>query len=410
MWEDCPKNCYKLVIVEFFRKLESSPLNPKFMGEKVGLVRRAMKENGIDAWIIFSREANEDPLVADLGLGSLVFRAAAVLDSNGNSIVCLNPFDVQTIRKRGFYEQIHDYGSAGIGQKLYEVVSGLRPEKIAVNTSEDFSLADGLSSGLRNYLVRSLQEYGDKLVSSEELVISLRAKLIPREIELVKKSVAKCERIYDETEDFINTERTDKEIHDFMKKKVSSKGLEVAWDQAPSVAIGRFPASHLSYVNRKLRKGDFLRIDFGVKYEGYCSDIQRVFFMGDGAIPSELQRMFDTATRANDSCITAMKEGVPGYIGDKAARDVVLSAGYPDFNHGTGHAVGRFVHEVGPQLEPRWPDLITVADRPIQSSMVFTVEPSVQGKFGLCNLEQDVMVTGNGVIRLSKRQDDFIRR
>lgn len=390
--------------------MESSPLKPEFLPEKIESVRKIMKKNGIDAWVILSREGNEDPLVADLGLGSIVFRAAAVIDANGGTSACLGQYDMETLKQRSFYDPIYDYGRQGVGKKLYEVISEIEPKKIAVNISEDFSLADGLSSGMREYLVRSLNEFGSRLVSSDELVIGLRAKLIPRELELMKESIRRCEQILDNTEDFIRIGRKDKEIHDFMKRQVQDQGLEVAWDQAPSVAIGRFPASHLSYVDKELVDGDFLRIDFGVKFEGYCSDIQRVFYLGKGSIPTELQRMFDTAIKANDACIEILRKGIPGYVADEAARAFVKNAGYPDFMHGTGHPVGRFVHEVGPQLGPRWPDREGAAKREVQSSMVFTVEPSIQGEFGSCNLEQDVLVTDDGILRLSKRQTELIRR
>jgi Xaa-Pro aminopeptidase len=390
--------------------LKSSPLKPEFLSEKIESVRNIMKKSGIDAWVILSREGNEDPLVADLGLSSIVFRAAVVIDADGGATACLGQYDIETLKQRGFYDPIYDYGSQGVGKKLYEVISKTKPKKIAVNISEDFSFADGLSAGMREYLVKSLKEYGSRLVSSEELVIELRGKLIPRELELMKESIRRCEQIYDDAEDFIRIGRKDKEIHDFMKREVQDQGMEVAWDQAPSVAIGRFPGSHLSYVDQELIDGDFLRIDFGVKFEGYCSDIQRVFYLGKGSIPAELQRMFETATKANDACIGILRKGIPGYVADEAARAIVKNAGYPDFMHGTGHPVGRFVHEVGPQIGPRWPDREGGATRKVQSSMIFTVEPSIEGKFGNCNLEQEVLVTENDVLRLSKRQTELIRR
>jgi Xaa-Pro aminopeptidase len=390
--------------------LDSSPLNPKFLKDKLALVRKTMREKGIDAWIVFSREGNDDPLVFDLGLASLIFRAAAIIQADGGSEILLNPFDIETVKERGFYDNVSEYPEETIGPKIYETVDRLKPKKIAVNMSEDFSFADGLSSGMRDYLSKSLKGYGKELVSSEDLVISLRAKLIPEELELMKKSIAKCEEIYGYAEDLIKVGVKDKEIYDLVKKKVYDQGMEVAWDQAPSIMIGRNPASHLSYNNDTLRDGDFLRIDFGVKYEGYCSDIERVYYVGRGSPPAELKRMFDTAIRANDSCISLMREGVRGYIPDKGARDVVKSAGYPDFMAGTGHALGRFVHEVGPQLEPLWPDTFNLGNRPLESNMIFTVEPSVQGKYGLCNLEQDVLVTDGGPVQLSKRQQDLIMR
>jgi Xaa-Pro aminopeptidase len=395
-------------------RTSDSSLKPEFFDEKLSLVLRAMKELEIDSWLIFSREGNEDPIASDLKLGSLTWRSAGILDADGTRTALVGSFEVETVKQRvGFYEKIYGYENEGASPKLYELIDKRKPKKIAVNTSHDFGLADGLSSGMREYLVRSLKEYGDKLVSAEDLIIAFRAKLLPKEIDLVKKSIAKCEQIFKTAEeDFIKVGRKDSEIHHSMKKRVHELGLETAWEaeMCPSVTIGTNPPGHVAYHNDVLENGDFLRVDFGVRFEGYCSDIQRDYFVGNKPIPREVKKMFETARRANDASLSALKPGVDGYIVDKASRDVVISSGYPEFMHATGHVLGRTTHEIGPLLGPRWPNRYgKAADKKVQSDMIFTVEPSVQGQFGTCNLEQDVLVTDRGVTSLSKTQDDILQ-
>jgi len=64
-------------------------LRPEFLKKKLDLVRREMKENDIDLWITFTREGNPDPVSVDLRLENAVWKAAAILDTEGgmNAIV-----------------------------------------------------------------------------------------------------------------------------------------------------------------------------------------------------------------------------------------------------------------------------------------------------------------------------------
>lgn len=393
------------------RSVDSSPLRPDLFGKKIGQVVKQMRDDEIDLWVTVSRESNEDPMVSDLGLDGIVFPVAAVFDSSGERTALVGHYDVETVRKSGFYNLIVDYEREGAVPALCKLVRKRKPRKIAVNTSENFPLADGLSSGLKQYLQRGLGEYGGTtLVSSENLIVCLRTILVPEELELVKRSISKCEEIFRATEEgFMKRGRTDKEIHEFMLGLVREQGLERAWEQAPAMHIGGHPESHMAYRNEALEAGDFLKIDFGVKYEGYCSDIQRVYFVGSGAVPRPIRKAFETAVSANDAAIDALRAGVQGWLVDKAARDVVTSAGYPDYPHGTGHPLGRFVHDVGPSLGPLWPERAGGAEKTVQAGMVFTIEPSIRAKEGACNLEQDVLVgEGEGVVRLSSRQHDLI--
>ena len=124
----------------------------------------------------------------------------------------------------------------------------------------------------------------------------------------------------------------------------------------------------------------------------------------------KVKKMFKTARQANDAALRVLRPGVEGYVPDQASRGVVLASGYPDFPHGTGHALGRAAHEVGPALGPRWPERYgRAAEKKVRPEMTFTVEPSVYGPYGVCNIEQDVLVTEDAWVPLSTSQDEIIR-
>ncbi len=167
---------------------------------------------------------------------------------------------------------------------------------------------------------------------------------------------------------------------------------------------------HIGYHNTTIRNGDFVKLDFGVNYQGYCSDIQRVYFVGPGNIPTSVKKMFETAREANDAALDILKPGEIGYKVDGAARKLIVKRGYPEYKHALGHVLGRSTHEIGPLLGPRWPDRYgKQVEKLVQKDMVFTVEPTVTSKLGSCNLEQDVLVTSGGWEPLSKPQEDIIR-
>ncbi|TMI40500.1 aminopeptidase P family protein [Candidatus Bathyarchaeota archaeon] len=393
-------------------KLSGSPLKIEFLKKKLKFVRETMDAQGVDMWLTFTREGNEDPLVQDLRFNDLTWRSAAIIESDGKKTAIVGSLEEETVRQQKFYDEIIGYGSEGASPKLKEFVRKRKPKKIAVNTSYDEGAADGLTSGMERYLKVALKNYSKRLVSGEDLAITLRARLIPAEVELVKKSIAECEKIYDSVEDAIKPGKRDRDVHDFAHKLLSERKLDSAWayDRCPSVVVANAPMAHVGYYGTKIKEGDFVKLDFGVKYDGYSSDIQRNYFVGSGRVPKGVQQMFKTARDANDAALAALKPGVPGYKVDQAGRSLIVKRRYPEYKHALGHVLGRSTHEIGPLLGPRWPNRYgKQGEKLVQRDMVFTIEPSVTSKFGTCNLEQDVLVTSNGYQELSKPQDEIIQ-
>ena len=392
--------------------VESAPLNPKFLAAKMKLIAGAMKEQGIDVWITFTREGNQDPISEDIKFGDLSWRSAAIIDADGSREAIVGSFEVETVKARRFYDAVHGYGSEGAAPKLKEIIGRRNPRKIALNMSYDFGAADGLSTGMSAYLRKALKGYSQRFVSSVGLAVILKTVLVPGELALLRESIALCERIYKATEeDVIRPSRTDVQIYNFMVSQVHEMGLQTAWAEAncPSVLVGSNPAGHMGYYGSTLKNGQFLKLDFGVRYEGYCSDIQRNYWVGAKAAPPEVRRVFDTARAANDAALSELEPGVPGHVVDSAARKLIMSKGYPEFMHATGHPLGRSTHELGPLLGPRWPWRYgRSSEMRVQKDMAFTIEPTVVGKLGTCNLEQDVLVTSKGYAELSKPQNELI--
>ena len=127
---------------------------------------------------------------------------------------------------------------------------------------------------------------------------------------------------------------------------------------------------------RIIQEGDFVTMDFGVLYYGYCSDMTRTVAVGYAT--EEMKKVYDTVLQAQLAGIAATRSGVPGVEIDAAARKVITDAGYgPYFGHGYGHSLGLEIHEA-PNPNPGNLD-------PMPENAVASAEPGIYlpGKFGV---------------------------
>ena len=167
------------------------------------------------------------------------------------------------------------------------------------------------------------------------------------------------------------------------------------------IASGRNAAhSHHSNTNRKLEKGDTVICDFGVFWDGYCSDITRTYFV-DGSPSPKLKEIYDIVLEANELSTNALIEGNTGHKIDKAGRNFIRSKGYGrNFVHGTGHGFGLEIHE--------FPSLTYKSKVIAKDSMAVTIEPGIYipGKGGV-RIEDDVLVKEDNPQVLTKAKKDL---
>lgn len=139
--------------------------------------------------------------------------------------------------------------------------------------------------------------------------------------------------------------------------------------------------------DRILQAGDFLTLDFGVVYRGYCSDTTRTLAVGEPT--EEMRRVYGVVWEAQKAGIAAARAGVTGAFIHQAAADVIAAAGYGAyFGHGFGHSLGLEVHEEGAAGPTE--------EEPLPAGMVLSAEPGIYlpGRFGV--RIEDVIVLNEG--------------
>ena len=151
---------------------------------------------------------------------------------------------------------------------------------------------------------------------------------------------------------------------------------------------------------RKIQDGDFITMDFGVLYNGYCSDMTRTVAVGYAT--EEMKTVYNTVLAAQLAGLAITRAGVPGKDIDAAARQVITDAGYgPYFGHGYGHSVGLEIHEA--------PSPNAKNEGPMPLYAVASAEPGIYlpGKFGV-RIEDCVIFTEDGYENLATSPKNLI--
>ncbi|MHA1962955.1 MAG: M24 family metallopeptidase [Candidatus Thorarchaeota archaeon] len=374
-----------------------------------------LKELDIDAWLVWVRETSQmaDP-VLDLILGGDLVWQSALIFTKDEKLAIVGNFDKDGTDAKGIYDTIIPY-TTGIRDELVKQLSRINPKKIAINYSTNDVAADGLSVGMHMLLQDYLKNttYSNRLISAENFIQKLRGRKTPEEVTRIRKAVEITEDIFERAKRFVKVGMTELEIYDFFHQTMKEHDVTSAWEEDHNPAVDAGPNKqfgHAGPTENKTKDGHLLHFDFGVKYNEYCSDIQRMFFFGKkNDIPQEVQDAFETVRDGIQAAAKFARPGAVGYEVDNVARDFVKAAGYEEYQHALGHQLGRQAHDGGTLLGPKWE---RYGDSPmgvVEVGNVFTLEFYVTTKhYGQLSLEEDILITRDGCEFLSKPQQDLI--
>jgi Xaa-Pro dipeptidase len=401
----------------------------------------AMRKHGIDMWIVLDRENNFEPLHTELGGGFSGVRAAFIFFDRGaaapekiyygsheqpaNSVI------TQTYDEKKYY----GYNKEGLTPLLREAVHRRNPKKIGVNTSATLPEADGLTVGLRNFLVDTIgPEFAKRIVSAELLVRDFRTNRTPLETKLYRQlldwtSKWQTEALSDAH--IIVGKTTAEDIAWFLEDRALQLGMTGSGTPRVVRSGDLLP---LNAPDLAIAPGDIISIDGGLSYLGYATDIKRAVYVlkrGETEPPASIQNAWRDTLKVADLYASRM---IPGRIGHevwdglmKETTAMGYEVAYPDAGGRAaatskpevgvyGHSVGNVAHDIGARIASDWP--FAYGDRvrfPLVQGEWVSIEfhvstpiPEWGGKTWYARFEENAQVGPNGVEWLIPRQEKLL--
>lgn len=387
------------------------------VNEKIEQAIAILDEMDIDMWLTFVRESsyNPDPAL-DLIFGShCTWHSAFIITRTGKTTAIVGSLEVPNTKTVGAYQEVIGYVDS-VEKELLAKIKEIDPNRIAINYSENSVMADGLSHGmwlaLNGYLEGT--PYKDRLVSSELILSALRGRKSDEELRRLVEACDITQEIFKEVSRHIKPGLTERELADFILSRVEARGLEPAWEPAHCPAVFTGPESagaHAEPTDRVIEKGHILNIDFGVKKDGYCADLQRTWYIlrdGETDAPEEVKRGYNTIIEGIAKAAKFIKPGVQGHEVDSVCRKHIVDQGYEEYPHALGHQVGRAGHDGGGLLAPEWERYGDLPYLPVEVRNVFTIEPRLTVKgYGVATVEEEIVVTEDGFKYLSTPQKEI---
>ena len=248
--------------------------------------------------------------------------------------------------------------------------------------------------------IRLQESLGVTFLPGQKITSSLREIKERYEVEHMIAAQRIAEKALDYVLGLISPGMTELSLAAELEYQMKKNGAEGLAFETICVAGANSSLPHGVPSDYKLQKGDFVTMDFGCKYKGYCSDMTRTVAVG--SVSDEMRRVYDTVLAAQEAGEAACHPGVIGKDMDMAARRVIEDAGFGKyFGHGLGHSVGLLIHE-SPNANP-------TGDRPLPVGTVVTNEPGIYlpGKFGV-RIEDMLYITEDGCENLTKAPKTLI--
>lgn len=322
---------------------------------------KLMDDTGLDMWLIIGREYNEDPVLKTM-------LPAKWLNARRRTMIVFYRNKAQDTVERLAVAR-YDIGKSiksawnkekqpNQWQALVDLIAQRNPNKIGINTSTHFPLADGLVKTDYDELVQHMPDsLKSRLTSAEKLAIGWIETRTAKEMKLFKELVQITHDIIDEAfsnKVVIPGKTTTDDVVWFMRQKVTDLGLET-WFH-PTVDIQRNKEVLKSHIesfskakkNDVIQKGDLLHCDFGITYIGLNTDCQQHAYVlkdGEKAVPDFLAQAYKKGNRLQDILTNQMKTGKSGNQILKESLDMAKAEGLQPSIY--SHPLGAYGHSAG---------------------------------------------------------------
>lgn len=323
----------------------------------------AMKNAGVDMWLVAVKENHTDPLWEDLGRGYVSGLGYYVFFLKDNRVERL------ALGPSGYLiEQSGAYDTFGPASSLPQVVKQRDPKRIGINMSEEIGPADGLSLTMHQHLVKTLGEpYASRFVSAERLVSEFRSRSVAAELvafgEAANIAIGLAERALS-NEVITPGKSTLEDAAWWLQDRLLERGLGSEFDM-PSIYVTGPEGIVATSTNRIVQPGDVIMIDWGVQLMNFGTDVKRVAYVlkpGETVPPKSIQEAFTKALSARDAIKSAIKPGRTAKETMTAMDAALKAAGFgviefnkpnadskTDITYGL-HPVGNTGHGSGPSM------------------------------------------------------------
>lgn len=239
-----------------------------------------------------------------------------------------------------------------------------------------------------------------KLVPYNSRIYSFRSVKEPWELALMRKAQEITDLAFSEMLTRIKPGLSEKQlqaelVYSLLKNGADGMAFEPIVISGPNTSM-----PHGVPGDRIVQPGDFITMDFGALYRGYCADMTRTVAVGYAT--EEMEKVYNTVLQAQTAAIAATKPGITGKEIDGIARKIITDAGYgPYFGHGYGHCLGMECHE-SPNCNPGGETVMEI-------NMISSAEPGIYlpGKFGV-RIEDVVIFTEDGCENITKSPKNLI--
>ncbi|MEZ5332414.1 MAG: M24 family metallopeptidase [Thermoanaerobaculia bacterium] len=391
------------------------------------LLPELMRETGIDLWLVVNREYAEDPVFFSLAPRPVFAarRTTMLLFFDRGPEEGVERLTVNRYPLGELYEAAWEGGDLDDQWRaLADLVAERDPRRIAVDTSRDWPVADGLTAGLRDRLLEVLPPaLHERVTSSEDLVIRWMETRSPLQIEIYPHIVELARGVISEafSERVITPGvTTTADVAWFIRQRFADLDL-AAWFM-PDVNVQR-PGepceadSPFCGIEDVIRRGDVLHTDVGVCYLGLCTDTQEMGYvlrLGETAPPPGLVEALATGNRWQDLLTSQF---VTGRTGNEILAATRAAADAEGIVHSTySHPLGVFGHAPGPTIgmwDNQGPTPVR-GDWPLHPNTAYAIEGNVKapvpewdGRLVQIKLEQSALFDGERVWYLAGRQTDW---
>lgn len=376
----------------------------------------AMRENGIDMWIVQIREANYEPLWPDLGFGYTGQTGYYVFTDRGGERIERAVLGIEgyLLERSGAYDYF------GAADELHDFVAERDPAVIGIDVSRQIGGADGLSHSGYLELQEILGEpWASRLVPAEKLVSDFRSRRVATELAAYAEAGERSRQIAERalSNEVITPGVTALEdVAWWIRDRLFEQGLDLAFGM-PSIYVTGPEGIEAISSERIIQRGDLLTIDWGVGLMNLYTDMKRIaYVLGDGETeaPAGLRYAFDRAVEAREVVRGAIRAGITAQQAEDEIYAALAEAGFRriEFNQPTDdpestdvvigcHSVGNSGHGIGPSIAFFHPVRITYQLRPSNLLSIelfaYTAAPEWGGKKVRIPLEDDAVVTERGV-------------